>query len=109
MSEAAEPRPVVVWMRVLDRIEDTLGQSLALAAEPAGGPAPENEPGPLAQRSLEKLDQRLARLQACLDRAEQNADATDSLLLTEADALRAWTEALAAAGRDLADWAARAV
>jgi hypothetical protein len=107
MSDA-EPRPVVAWMRVLDRIEDTLGQSLALAAEPGPGPA-ESEPGPRAAAPLERLDQRLAQLQACLERAEQNAASTDALLRAETDALQGWIDALAAAGRGLANWAARAV
>jgi hypothetical protein len=107
MSDA-EPRPVVVWMRVLDRIQDTLGQSLALA-DPGGVATAESEPGPMAQSPLDRLDQRLAQMRACLDRAEQNAAATDTLLRGEADALQGWLDALAAAGRDLANWAARAV
>jgi hypothetical protein len=98
------PEPQAVnWTRVLDRITDTLDESLRLAAEPGGEPAAEGA----AERPLQLLDERLARLRARLDQAERNAADADAVLQTEADALQRWLDAFAAARQHLADRAQR--
>jgi hypothetical protein len=101
-----ESRAVVAWMEVLDRIEHSLGESLA--TDPVANiPALPvmSEPG----SPLQRLDERLAGLQACLDRAEANAATIDAALQGEAEYLRRYLDSLREIERKLADWVGRAV
>jgi hypothetical protein len=108
MPQTAEPRPVVAWMEVLDRLETTLDRSLALAGEPAPAVPPEDRPA--AERTpLRRLDERLAALEAALDRAEANAAEVDAQLAAEAERAQRCVAALAAGRQKLAEWAARAI
>jgi hypothetical protein len=104
-SPTAESRAVVAWMEVLDRIEHQLGESLAAEDEPSAQPGPASDPDAVLQR----LDQRLADLQASLERAEGNAATIDALLKDEAEHLRRYLESGGEVGRKLAEWASRAV
>jgi predicted lysophospholipase L1 biosynthesis ABC-type transport system permease subunit len=61
-----------------------------------------------AMAPLQALDERLARLQACLERAEQNAQAADAVLEAEAQAMQRWLEAMRQAGSRLAEWTRQA-
>jgi hypothetical protein len=101
-----ESRAVVAWMQVLDRIEHSLGESLATDLE-ANIPAlpAVSEPG----SPLQRLDERLAGLQASLDRAEGNAAEIDTYLQGEAEHLQGYLDNLHEIQRKLADWASRAV
>jgi hypothetical protein len=86
-------------MRTLDQIEAALVQWLPLAAEPGpGGPAAEGDL-PAEKTPPARLDERLAELQACLDRAEGNA--AEALLTAEVHAFENWLAALAAARQTL--------
>jgi hypothetical protein len=101
-----ESRAVVVWMQVLDRIEHSLGDSLAADLE-ANIPAlpAMSEPG----SPLHRLDERLASLQESLDRAAANAAEIDTYLQGEAEHLQGYLDKLHEVRRKLADWASRAV
>jgi hypothetical protein len=74
MSEPlADSQQMLAWTSVLNRIEQSLQQSLSLAAEPATEPPPGQGEGAAA---LLALDDRLARWQDCLDSAaERTAEA----------------------------------
>lgn len=97
---AAEDRPITAWMRVLDEIESSVSRRLALAEEP---PAATADAGPPAPTPLQVLDDRLAQMQARLERAEQDARDADAVLHQEAEAHRRWAEQTATARRRLAD------
>jgi hypothetical protein len=104
--QSTESRAVVAWMQVLDRIEQTLGESLAVdqeAAIPAFPPVPES--GSLWQQ----LDDRLARLQNSLDQAGSNAAAIDAYLQAEAVEMQRYLDKVRASERKLAEWVSRAV
>jgi hypothetical protein len=95
-----ESRAVVAWMQVLDRIEHSLGESLATDPEanfPAL-PAVSERGSPLQQ-----LDERLDGLQASLDRAEANAATIDTYLQGEAEHLQRYLDSLHEVQRKLAD------
>ncbi len=109
MPRPADPRPVVAWMEVLDRLENTLDRSLALADEPAPAAPPQEASEPARRTPLRRLDERLAALQAALDQAEANAADVDALLAAEAERARRCVAALAASRQKLTDRAARAV
>jgi hypothetical protein len=104
-SPTNESRAVVAWMEVLDRIEHQLGQSLAADAETSGAPSSAFDPNTAVQR----LDERLAGLQASLERAEANAATIDGHLKDEAEHLRRYLDGLHEIERKLADWVSRAV
>jgi len=101
---ASEPR-TAAWVAGLNQMQQTLGQSLELAVEPGQVPPPEMARA--AAVPLQALDERLARLQACLKRAEQNAQEADAVLEAEAQALQRWLETMRQAGRRLAEWTRR--
>jgi hypothetical protein len=100
MTPESPRAQVFAWMEVLERIQTGLGQSLQLAEDPAL-PPPADSP---AVQPLEVLGQRLAQLQACLDRAEQNADTVDRLLDAEAEAVRQWLQRTEAVRQKVAAW-----
>jgi hypothetical protein len=104
--QSSQPRGVVAWMEVLERIQTSVGRSLQLADDTPSTP-------PLAdsttQQLLEVLTNRLAQLQGCLDRSERNAGEVERLLSAEAEAMRQWLEGVRASRQKLADWATRTV
>jgi hypothetical protein len=82
-------------MEVLDRIENTLRQSLERAAEPvlpAGPPAADGALG-----ALGALEERLVRLQGRLAQAATDAAAADAALADTIDDLRRWLGVMQAA------------
>ena len=101
-ASSTKDRPVAAWMEVLDQIEGAVGPRLAHTEEPAPSP----EPTAVSRTPLHVLDERLARIQARLDRAEGDARETDEVLRVEAEAFQRWTETAATARRRLADLAA---
>lgn len=106
MPEILEARPAE-WIAALNRLETTLGHSLALADEPAAENSERSEP--VAGPALRRLDERLAALEAALDRAERSAAETDALLAAEAERARHCVAVLGASRQRLAEWSARAV
>jgi len=103
MTTATETRPAATWLGVLDEIAGAVSRRLAQVEEPPPAPAP----APPEMTPLHALNDRLARMQARLDQAEQDAAAVDDVLGTEVVAFRQWVEAMSSARRRLADWAAR--
>src|SRR5690349_18354390 len=103
-SEAVNEGRPMAWLAVLEQMRATLGRSLELAVEPEPVPPPE---GGAAAAALQALDERLARLQGCLERAEQNARAADAVLEAEAQAMRRWLEAMRLSGSRLAEGSRR--
>jgi hypothetical protein len=105
MPEQAS-RPALAWLDMLDRIEESLAQSLRLTPMPAErsmpGPAGSAEP-------LRKLDERLARWQACLDQAHSNAAAADAALEDDMSVLVDWLSRASKAREMLEGWAGKAV
>jgi hypothetical protein len=88
-------------MAVLDRIDATLRESLTRVdalKSPTAAPAPV-EPSP-----LQTLDDRLARMQTCLERAQQHADEADALLVGETDGLQQWLASVGNSRQRLQDW-----
>jgi hypothetical protein len=91
-----EARPLSAWMAVLDRIEEAMRESLAQAPEPLSAPPEREESERHGGRSLQALDERLARWGGRLEEMERSAAEADALLAGEAQALEAWSQALAA-------------
>jgi hypothetical protein len=98
----SEPRSTVAGMAVLEEMQATLGRSLDLAVEPDPALPPLG-----AAMPLQSMDERLARLQACLERAEHTAQAADAVLEAEAQAMQRWLEAMRLAGSRLAELSRR--
>lgn len=94
----SEPR--MGWLEVLDRIEQSLQQSLALSPEPAPL-APKKSPAPPL---LEQLDQRMGKWQECLENAENNARQVEELLVVEQAAFQACREQIALVRDTLTTW-----
>jgi hypothetical protein len=98
---AEPPRPALAWMEVLERIEESLAQSLQRAPLPAEraerGPSGADEP-------LRKLEDRLVRWQACLDQAESNARTAAEQLAEDEGALKDWLERAHKVWERLEEW-----
>jgi hypothetical protein len=84
-STEPTPQAHAEWMAVLDRIEASLVQSLAHVDRPA---ATQDAPALTPPSPLPVLDDRLARMMACLEHVQRHTAETDTLLMAEADALR---------------------
>ena len=95
-------RPALAWLDVLDRIEQSLAQSLRLAPLPAERPRA-HPPG--TAEPLRKLDERLARWQAHLDQAESNARTAEEHLVEDEAILTHWLERAGKARERLEEWA----
>ena len=106
LPSATDAHAVVAWMKVLDRIERTLLKSLAADPE---GVIPAFPAVAEAGVPLQKLDERLTRLQTCLDRAETNATEIDTYLQGEVEQMQQHLDQLRAGEQRLADWASGAV
>jgi hypothetical protein len=91
------PRPLSAWLGVLAQMEESLNQSLALAAEP-----PAQRPAQELQSPLRALDERLAAWQAELELTERNATEAETQVAAEAQALENWCLAVKGASQKLA-------
>jgi sugar-specific transcriptional regulator TrmB len=87
----------VAWEQVLDQIEASLTQTIAAVPEPP--PLPPAEPPAdweaAWQSSVRELQERLQRLEAAARKAENNANALDAVLKSNAAALQRWLDAAA--------------
>ncbi len=101
----ATPRPLLAWLDVLQRIEESLAQTLRLAPDPLA----HSRPAPADSNPLAKLDERQALWQARLDEARAPADALDQQLAADREMLAAWREQASKAREMLAQWLGRAV
>jgi hypothetical protein len=105
MSErTAESRPVMAWMDVLSRIEESLQQSLTLATESPNPPAQGHGSGAAA---LRVLDERLANWQGCQDRASEEAAQADAQAAIEEAALTEIIQKIATVREKLTTWGKR--
>jgi hypothetical protein len=78
------------WTELFAVFEQSLNEWLARAVEPPSAPPPHpTEPGVLHQ-----FEERLKRLQAYLDKAEQDAEQALAPLTTDIQALQQWLGAL---------------
>jgi hypothetical protein len=105
MAES-NPRPLLAWLDVLERIEESLAQSLRLAPEPITRRAPVragHEADPLG-----KLDERLALWQTRLDQAQSAAASSDEELVADQETLMDWREQAGQARKRLVEWLGRA-
>jgi hypothetical protein len=96
------------WTAVLDRIQQSLDQTLATVVLP-----PEIEPPPswhlLCQEASERLRQRREQLDGRAARTHQTAQQLEALLAFEAEALNAWLATAAEVKQNLAQSASRAI
>lgn len=111
MSDALSgPRSEADWAQVLERIEHTLGHSLALADPAAEGKQSAAPDQSAAEGNpLQVLDDRLSSLRATLGRAETDAADAESVTVQVSRDAEEWVGSVQAVGRMLAEWAARAV
>jgi hypothetical protein len=79
-----ESRPVQMWMDVLDRIEQSLQESLARTSEPSANPPEGMGAGAAA---LRVLDERLTRWQECLEQTSEDATQAEAQVAAEENAL----------------------
>jgi hypothetical protein len=103
VPEQPPPSPLV-WLDVLDRIAQSLAQSLHRAPTPA--PKPEPVPAAAAE-PLRKLDERLAHWQGRLDEMEHTARAVDEQVAGDEAALKDWLARAGQAREQLQEWASR--
>jgi hypothetical protein len=108
------PAPPVLppsWMQVLEKIEESLAETVQRAAEREPSPPPDDPAGRDAawQSALLRLDDRLAALQDCAERAGRAAAAADAALADGADGLDRWLGAARVVWRKVADQAGGAV
>jgi hypothetical protein len=83
-SSSSESRPIQVWMDVLDRIEQSLQESLVRTTAPA--PLPPPGPGSAAT-ALEVFDERLSRWQERLEQTSSEAGQSEAEVAAEETAL----------------------
>ena len=101
MPELSPPaRPLSAWMNVLDRIDQSIGQSLERTPEPA----PLADPPEPAKTPLTRLDDQLAAWQARREAVEQHAATSDERLDAEHAALAQWLEKLGQVGDGVSHW-----
>jgi hypothetical protein len=93
---------VAAWMAVLERIEQSLEQSLRRTPEvpPAPRGRAGGEDGPLA-----RLDRRFDQWRASLERVQRETDAVEGGLDADQSAVRAWLASASAARQRLAEGA----
>jgi hypothetical protein len=105
-TETNEVGTILAWTRVLDQIQRKIGDALAVDPEktiPAFPPVTE------AGTAFPQLDERIANLQASLDRVEAAAAVIDEQLRAEAEHLQHYLDDLREVERKLVEWASRAV
>jgi hypothetical protein len=85
------------WREVLDQIEQALADSLQRAVEPTATPQQ-----PVAPASFEKIDESFARVQLCVDRAQQQEATAEAAVDEEITALQRWLETARSAGQEQA-------
>jgi len=111
-ATSASPVLPPSWQPVLEKIEETLAETLRRSAEPAQPPPADAAPtgrDAAWQEALARLDDRLAALDDCAGRAARSADGADVVLANGAAELDRWLGALQAARRKLVDGAGGAV
>jgi hypothetical protein len=95
------------WLLVLEKIEDSLAELLRRSE---GEPAPAQPVGDGPWReAMARLDDRLAALDDCVDRASRAAAEADAVLSEAAAGLNHWLSATGEAQRKLADAAGGAI
>jgi hypothetical protein len=106
------PAPPVLppsWLQVLEKIEDALAETVRQVAAReealAAAPAPSAGRDAAWQRALARLDDRLAALDGCAERAGRAAAAADAALADAAAGLDRWLNV----ARAVADGAGGAV
>jgi hypothetical protein len=77
-------------MEVLDRIEQALRESLDRAAALETGPEAPGGAAHAAKLALDQLAERQGRLQAILDRTEQDATRAEAALAAEVEEIERW-------------------
>ena len=105
----SSPRPPVLpdtWEQVLNRIVETLQQTIATATERESRLAelPQTPTDVPWQDSYARIDQRLNDLELCVQRADAKTREADRELAESAEALQTWLTALKPVGRRLAAW-----
>jgi hypothetical protein len=97
---------ILAWTLVLDEIQQKIGDALAVDPETTIPAFP-----PVAQAGMAspQLDERIANLQASLDRVEAAAAVIDDQLRAEAEHLQRYVDELREVERKLVEWASRAV
>jgi hypothetical protein len=96
------------WAAVLDRIRQSLDETLAAVELPPEPVADPSRPA-FGADTVERLGQRLADLQTRAARARQQAQQLEALLTFEVESLNAWLAAAADVKQQLARAAGRAV
>lgn len=104
-TETPQTSPFTGWAEVLASLEQTLNHWLSHAVEPPPTPPP-HPPSPLP---LQSFEERLHRLQAFLDHAEQQAEEAILPLTAEIESVRQWLQSLIAARGNLVERTAGAV
>jgi hypothetical protein len=97
----SESTPAGDWQGVLGQIQQSLEQSLEQSGALEPPPESPGDPHALAV-ILQRLEQRLNRLEAFLQGAENEAARADSLLGAEVQALEQWLAAWSGARQALA-------
>ena len=108
MSIAPEPQSLAAWAQALDRIEASVQQALALAAELPPLPPPAGMEAAVSGQ-FRRLEDRLAGLRDRLNAAEQIAADADGRLEAETRAFQDWQGTLAVVQVKLAALTPRAV
>jgi len=100
------PAPPVLppsWLQVLEKIEDSLAETVRRVAEReqalAAAPADVSARDAAWHKALARLDDRLAALDDCAGRAARAAAAADAALADAASGLDRWLQAARAAAR----------
>ncbi len=115
MRRKPAARPILPpdWTEVLGRVQQTLQEADAAAAQRVAALEPATPGGELAPRPIAGLpDLNQARgqfdqLASYLDRATRIVSDADMALAAGEDALQSWLQASQAARRKLADWVGR--
>ncbi len=76
------------WLHVLEKIEESLADTLRRTGERAPAPAEPRADDDAWRAALARLDDRLAALGDCADRAGRASAEADALLATAADGMR---------------------
>jgi len=99
------------WAQVLERIERSLEETLALTDQREQESRSLGSAGDAAfaadgwRRSLDRLDDCLSALEASTRQAEEHTAAVDAVLAAGLDGLNRWLVAASATGQRLAEWA----
>jgi hypothetical protein len=105
-TEFNEVGTILAWTRVLDEMQQKIGDAIAADPETSTPAFPAvSEAG----TAIAQIDERIANLQVSLDRAEAAAAVIDENLRVEAEHLQRYLDELREVERKLVEWASRAV